>query len=63
MYLHTEDPQILVITVMYLVVQVTWCSGFVHPCLKCFLWPSFSGDRSSRRFIQLCNIVNATNLL
>lgn len=40
MYLHTEDPQILVTTVMYLVARATWRSGFVHSCLKCFLWPS-----------------------
>ena len=40
MYLHTEDPQILVATLMYLVARATWHSGFVQLCLNCFLWPS-----------------------
>jgi hypothetical protein len=30
---HTEDPQILGITTQNSVAWVTWCPGFVHPCL------------------------------
>jgi len=29
---HTHNPQILGVTVQYLVCRVTWSSGFVHPC-------------------------------
>ena len=40
MNLHTQDPKIFVATLMYLVARVTWRSGFVYPCLKCFLRPT-----------------------
>jgi hypothetical protein len=29
---HTEDPQILGTTVKKLVITVTWCLEFIHPC-------------------------------
>jgi hypothetical protein len=31
---HMEDPQILGATLENLVSTVTWCVGFVHPCVN-----------------------------